>query len=399
MHQRLRLITLHHQGLTTMRPFGKGSEATKRVLEHLGYIQIDTLSVIERAHHHTLWTRIPDYQPDYLRQLVQERSAFEYWFHAASYLPMSNYRFVLPQMSAIKRGESPYSFNVEAKYIRHVLDRIRIDGPLKARNFETTKKSNAKWWNWKPTKRALEKLFMQGDLMITDREGMEKVYDLTERVLPDKTNTSEPSMSEFSEYLINVSMRANGFTTLKQLTHLRPGDKLRKTLNTILQQKIEQGSLIEYPIEGKPPVYITQSILDTKINRPATNVRLLSPFDNAIIHRNRVQQLFEFDYRLECYIPKEKRQFGYFCLPILYKDRLVGRVDCKAHRKIGDFELVNLHLESKDISLDKFIPHFTKIVYRFAKFNDCQSIRVSNVSPKKLTNIFRKALSSVEMKL
>lgn len=396
MHQRLRLITLHHQGLTTAHPFGKGSQATKRVLEHLGYIQIDTLSVIERAHHHTLWTRIPDYQPGYLHQLVRERSAFEYWFHAASYLPMSNYRFVLPQMSAIKRGESPYYANVDAKYMRHVIDRIRIDGPLKARNFESTTKSNSKWWNWKPTKRALEKLFMQGDLMITGRDGMEKVYDLTERVLPNKINTSEPSLLEFSEHLINVSMRANGFTTLKQLTHLRPGNTLQKTLNTILQQKIERGSLIKYPIDGMPPVYTTQKILDTKINRPATNVRLLSPFDNAIIHRDRVQQLFDFDYRLECYTPKEKRQFGYFCLPILYKDRLVGRVDCKAHRKIGDFELINLHLESKKISLDNFIPRFAKTVHRFAIFNDCRSIRVSNVSPRKLTSTFRKALSSIE---
>jgi len=399
MHQRLRLITLHHHGLTTMRPFGKGRQATKRVLEHLGYIQIDTLSVIERAHHHTLWTRIPDYQPDYLHQLVRERNAFEYWFHAASYLPMSNYRFVLPQMSAIKRGESHYYGNVDAKYINHVMDRIRIDGPLKARNFESTKQSNAKWWNWKPTKRALEKLFMQGDLMITRRDGMEKVYDLRERVLPDKTNTSEPSLLEFSEYLIDVSLRANGFTTLKQLTHLRSGKTLRKTLNTILQQKIGHGTLIECTIDGLPPIYTTQNILNTKIKRPTTNVRLLSPFDNAIIHRDRVQQLFEFDYRLECYTPKAKRQFGYFCLPILYKDRLVGRVDCKAHRKIGEFELVNLHLESKKISLDHFIPHFTKIVCRFAKFNDCQSIRVSNVSPKKLTSMFRRAFSSIEQGL
>jgi len=396
MHQRLRLITLHHQGLTTVRPFGKGNQAAKRALEHLGYIQIDTLSVIERAHHHTLWTRIPDYQPDYLYQLVRERSAFEYWFHAASYLPMSNYRFVLPQMSAIKRGESPYYTNVDTKYMRHVLDRIRIDGPLKARNFESTTKSSAKWWNWKPTKRALEKLFMQGDLMITNRDGMEKVYDLTERVLPDKTNTSEPSLLEFSEYLINQAMKANGFTTLKQLTHLRPGNKLRKTLHTILQQKIEQGTLIEHCIDGIPPVYTTQNTLDTKINRPATNVRLLSPFDNAIIHRDRVQHLFEFDYKLECYTPKEKRQFGYFCLPILYKDRLVGRVDCKAHRKTGDFELINLHIESKNISLDSFIPCFSKAVYRFSIFNNCRSIRVSNVNPKKLTGTFRRALSAFE---
>jgi len=394
MYQKLRLINLHHQGLTTMRPFGKGSQATHCVLEHLGYIQIDTLSVIERAHHHTLWTRIPDYQPDYLRQLVRERSAFEYWFHAASYLPMSHYRFSLPQMSAVKRGELSHYGNVNIKDMRYVLDRIRLDGPLKTRDFKSSTKTNGKWWDWKPAKRALEKLFMQGDLMVTDRIGMVKVYDLTERVLPDNTNISEPSMLEFSEYLINASLKANGFTTLKQLTYLRPSNLLRESLNTVLQQKTEQGTLIKCHVEGMSSVYTTQSILDAKIKKPASNVRLLSPFDNMIIQRHKVQQLFDFDYKLECYTPKEKRQFGYFCLPILYKDELIGRVDCKVYRKNSDFELIHLHLESKKIDLDHFIPQFTKLVKRFAKFNGCQSIRITNVNPKKLTSKFRNALNS-----
>ena len=394
MNRRLRLITLHHQGLTTMHPFGKGSQATKRVIEHLGYIQIDTLSIIERAHHHTLWTRIPDYQPEFLQQLVRERSVFEYWFHAASYLPMKDYRFVLPQMSAIKRGEIPHFANVDAKYMHHVIERIHTEGPLKARDFDSKRKNNSKWWNWKPTKRALEKLFMQGDLMISNRDGMEKIYDLTERVLPDNINTSEPSLLEFSEYLIDVSVRAHGFTTLKQLTHLRPGKSLKKALNTVLQHKIEQGSLIKLSIDDFLPIYTTQNNIETKIKQPATNVRLLSPFDNAIIHRDRVQELFEFNFRLECYTPKVKRKFGYFCLPILYKDRLIGRVDCKVHRKIGEFELVNLYIESKEIDLNTFLPHFTRVVRRFAKFNNCQSIRISNVSPKKQTSFFRKAISA-----
>jgi hypothetical protein len=299
MRKQLRLIALEHQGLTKVRPFGKGLQATQRALEHLGYVQIDTLSVVERAHHHTLWIRVPDYQPDYLRQLIQKRSAFEYWFHAASYLPMSDYRFVLPQMSAVRRGETSFAPKAEPKYMRHVIERIRIDGPLKARDFESATRGNAKWWNWKPAKRALERLFLQGDLMIADRVGMQKVYDLTERVLPDNTNTSEPSLLEFSEYLVNHSIRANGFTTLKQLTHLRPGEKLRKALTTILQNKVEQGALVEYTINGMPLVYVAQSALGTKINRSAANVRILSPFDNAIIHRDRVLQLFDFDYRLE----------------------------------------------------------------------------------------------------
>ncbi|NOX99833.1 MAG: winged helix-turn-helix domain-containing protein, partial [Verrucomicrobia bacterium] len=241
MLQQLRLIALFHQGLTTARPFGKGSQATQSVLERLGYIQIDTLSVIERAHHHTLWTRIPDYQADHLHQLVRERHAFEYWSHAASYLPMRDYRFTLPQMASIKRGESPYYSDVDAKYMRHASARIRSDGPLKARDFKSSASKNGKWWNWKPAKRALEKLFMQGDLMITRRDGMEKVYDLTERVLPAGTNTREPSLVEFSEYLLNTSLSAHGFTTLKQLTHLRTGHKLRKALNTVFQQRIEAG--------------------------------------------------------------------------------------------------------------------------------------------------------------
>jgi len=393
MNQKLRRITLNHQGLTTSRPFGKGIEATKNALDHLGYIQIDTLSVIERAHHHTLWTRIPDYQPDHLNQLVKDRSAFEYWSHAASYLPMRDYRFVLPQMSAIKNGESHYHGKVEQKYINHVIDRIRIDGPLRARDFESPKKSNAKWWNWKPTKRALEKLFMQGDLMVSGRDGMQKIYDLRERVLPEDINTSEPSLPEFAEYLIDTSVRANGFTLLKQLTHLRAGKPLREALTTILKQKIEQGTLVKCSTAEMPTLYITQKALDKKIAKPSANTRLLSPFDNAIIHRDRAQQLFEFDYKLECYTPKAKRQFGYFCLPILYKDKLIGRVDCKAHRKTSEFELIDLYIESKDLDLDPFVPLFSKTVSRFAKFNACKSVRVSKVTPKKLTNIFRKVLS------
>ena len=396
MHKKLRLITLQHQGLTTVRPFGKGIQATKRAIEHLGYIQIDTLSVVERAHHHTLWTRIPDYQPDYLSALVRERSVFEYWFHAASYLPMTNFRFVLPQMLAIKRGESSYFSNVDAKHLRHVLDRIRIEGPLKTRDFKSTTSQNSKWWDWKPAKRALEKLFMQGDLMIAGRDGMEKIYDLTERVLPDTINTSTPSLLEFSEYLINMSLKANGLTTLKQLTHLRPGNSLRKALDKILHQKVEEGLLIECHIEGMPTAYTTQAVFDTKISQPIKNVRILSPFDNAIIHRDKVQQIFDFEYKLECYTPKEKRKFGYFSLPILYKDRLVGRVDCKAHRKTRCFELIQLHLESKEINIDLFTPEFTKIVNRLATFNNCSSVRISNCSPKRLTSTFKSALHSIE---
>ncbi|MDJ0624121.1 MAG: crosslink repair DNA glycosylase YcaQ family protein [Desulfocapsaceae bacterium] len=395
MREKLRRITLQHQGLTTLRPFGKGLQATQRAIEHLGYIQIDTISIVERAHHHTLWTRIPGYQPAYLANLVSQRRVFEYWFHAASFLPMTHYRFVLPQMAAIRRGESRYFGDVEEKYLHNILERIRLDGPCKARDFASTTRRNSTWWDWKPAKRALEKLFMQGDLMITDRDGMEKVYDLTERVLPNNINTCEPSVMELAEYLLKAALQANGFTTQKQVTHLRPGNPLRKALATVLHDKMAQGELQECQIDGMPKIYITPEIFEAKRKKPTRNVRILSPFDNAIIHRDRAQQLFGFEYRLECYTPKEKRKFGYFCLPILYQDSLVGRVDCKAHRKMKSLELIHLHLESQEVNLERFIPHFAKEVYRFAHFNDCETIHLSACSPKRLANTFRKVLSRV----
>lgn len=146
----LRRAALHHQGLTRPAPFGKGRQATKKALDQLGYVQIDTLSVVERAHHHTLWTRIPDYQPAHLEHLIEKREAFEYWSHAAAFLPMSAYRFALPRMNAVKRVESRWFASVSAEAEQQVLERIRIDGALRARDFDSAKEQAGSWWNWKP---------------------------------------------------------------------------------------------------------------------------------------------------------------------------------------------------------------------------------------------------------
>ena len=162
----LRFLTLESQGLTKPYPFGKGKDAVLKALEHLGYLQIDTLSIVERAHHHTLWTRIPDYTTEYLDELVDERKLFEYWFHAASYLPMKDFRFALPQMLEVKQSKTHY-YNADPKVMKYVLDTIRGEGPKKARDFENETKKAGSWWSWKPTKVALERLFLQGDLMIS----------------------------------------------------------------------------------------------------------------------------------------------------------------------------------------------------------------------------------------
>lgn len=388
----LQLITLERQGLTQTTPFGIGKNAVLIALEHLGYIQIDTLSVVERAHHHTLWTRIPDFQTDYLEELVEERKVFEYWFHAASYLPMKDFRYALPHMLHVKQNDSHY-YNADKKVMKYVVDTIRAEGPKMARDFESKKDKTGSWWNWKPAKLALERLFMQGDLMISGRSGMQKMYDLSEKVLPPSINITEPTPLELAEYLVKTTLRAYGFTSLKQITHLRKGDLLKKNVNLVLQSLLEKGEIQKISVEGLSSVFIQSDLLERTDNITESSVRLLSPFDNSIIHRDRVKQIFNFDFRLECYVPKEKRQYGYFCLPILFGNTFIGRVDCKAHRKNKKLELIHLNIENTDLAPELWLPSFADAVKRFAYFNGCESLMLTKISPSKFKSMVNKALS------
>ncbi|MCJ7932274.1 MAG: winged helix DNA-binding domain-containing protein [Chryseobacterium sp.] len=389
--EQLQFATLESQGLTELTPFGTGKKAVLNALEHLGYVQIDTLSIVERAHHHTLWTRIPDFQTGYLEELVEEHTIFEYWFHAASYLPMQDFRYVLPQMNHARKSKSHY-YNADKKVMQYVMDMIRIEGPQRARDFETESSKTGSWWNWKPAKLALERLFMQGDLMICGRKGMQKMYDLTERVLPQHISTTEPDPIEFAEYLIKTCLRAYGFTTLKQITHLRTGNLLKINVSKVLKSMLEEGSIIQVDMEGLPPVFVQNSLLEKTVEFSNSHVRLLSPFDNSIIHRDRIRQVFNFDFRLECYTPKEKRQYGYFCLPVLFGDRFIGRADCKAHRKDKQFELIHLHIEDSGMSTELWLEPFVETLKRFAVFNGCELLMLTKVSPSKLTAAVREAL-------
>ncbi|MDF2418151.1 winged helix-turn-helix domain-containing protein [Acinetobacter beijerinckii] len=396
LSKKLRQMTLKAQGLTQKQPFGSGKEAVLSAIEQLGYVQIDTLSVVARAHHHTLWTRIPDYQSQWLDQLIDEAQIFEYWFHAASYLPMKDFRFALPKMLSIKNGESRY-FKADAQVMRDVYDKIRIDGPQKSREFESFIKNSSSWWNWKPTKIALEQLFMQGDLMISARKGMEKVYDIRERVLPTTVNTTLPTALEYAEYLVKTYLKAYGFTTLKQITHLKTGALLRKNVETILKQKLDEKMIQKIVTHDQQTIYVLNELMEWNDNPNPLKVSLLSPFDNSIIHRDRVKTHFDFDFRLECYTRQENRKYGYFCLPILFGDVFIGRVDCKAHRKSAEFELIHLHIENTQIDIALWLTPFLETLHSFARFNLCQSIYVSKISPVELSSIMRKHIETIRI--
>ena len=391
--KQLQRITLESQGLIKISPFGKGKDGVLNAIENLGYLQIDTLSVIERAHHHTLWTRIPDYKVEYLDELVKERKIFEYWFHAASYLPMKDFRFTLPQMLDVKQSKTHY-YNADPKVMQYVLDTIRAEGPKKTRDFENETKKSGSWWNWKSTKIALERLFLQGDLMISERNGMQKIYDLTENILPKSVNTTIPTDLEFAEYLVKTYLRAYGFTTVKQITHLKTGKLIRKNVDEVLNSMLQDGTIRKINIENMPSVFVSNDLPEKSLDKMTSTIRLLSPFDNSIIHRDRVKQLFNFDYKIECYTPKEKRQYGYFCLPILFGDTFIGRVDCKAHRKEKQFEIINLHIENQDLDIELWSKPFVGTIRRFATFNGCESLKLTKVSPLKLTDTLKRVIKN-----
>lgn len=387
--QQLQNITLQKQGLLENATFGSGKDAVLDALERLGYLQIDTLSIVERAHHHTLWSRIPDYEMTSLYELVKDKKVFEYWFHAASYLPMKDFRFALPQMLDFKQNKSSY-YNADPKVMQYVIDTIKAEGPKGARDFESETKKEGSWWNWKPTKLALEKLFMQGDLMICERNGMQKSYDITERVLPTNINLTVPTPLEYATYLVQTYLHAYGFTTIKQVTHLKTGAALKQQVGEVLELMVKAGSLQKISIDGLPTVFVQSEWMDHTFNESDTVVKLLSPFDNSIIHRDRVKSLFDFDFRLECYTPKEKREYGYFCLPILFGTTFIGRMDCKAHRKDKVFEIIHLHIENLDVDFELWRNSFFETVKQFAVFNGCETIKLTKVSPSKFTNKLKK---------
>ena len=326
MTSQWRRLALSKQGLASPPQFGTGLSGTRSAIEHLGYVQIDTLSVVERAHHHVLWSRVPGYDPSHLNQLVREQHIFEYWYHAASYLPMRDYRFALPNMASVRNGENRYYTNVDEQLMSGILDRVSAEGPLRLRDLDKGEKGKGKWWSTGPGRRAVDKLFIQGDLMVCERNGMEKVYDLAERCLPAEIDTRMPTLSEYAAYLFDTTLRAHGVFTWKQLLHLKKGKPMRDAMREVLEQRVEAGVVRALDNAKGNTVYVDSKAPEQipSINTTNDGVKVLSPFDNVVIHRDRLSTLFGFDYRIECYVSAAKRVFGYFCLPILYGDKFVG---------------------------------------------------------------------------
>ena len=384
-----RKLVLLSQGLPKHKSAGKATDATLAAIEQLGYIQIDTISVIERAHHHTLWNRVPGYRytPNLLDQLLETKQVFEYWSHAAAYLPMRDYRFSLIRKRAIASGEKSHWYERDSAVEKAVLKRITEEGPLMAKDFESeghVATPQTMDWTKKPAKRALENLFMQGDLMVPRRIKFQKVYDLTERVLPDGLDSITPTMEEYASYLIVGFLRANGLTQMdcSEICYLLGKDMKPLVLKTV-QTMLESGELVSITIgnPSKSAQYLALPGSLKKLLQPLSRkqARILSPFDNLVIQRKRMLDLFDFDYQIECYVPEPKRKFGYFALPILWDGRLVARMDCKADRKSSTMHVLKLLTEPGLKKVEALAHALSDELQKFTSFNGCKHIELHEV--------------------
>ncbi len=376
--QQARKLVLLSQRVPPPKQTGTAIAATLSAIEHLGYIQIDTISAIQRAHHHTLWNRNPRYKSSHLKQLTADKKVFEYWSHAAAYMPMRDFRYSLPRKQAIANGTQKHWYARDKQLMKSVLERITTEGPLMAKDFGHSGKKTGEW-NSKPAKQALEYLFMQGELMVPSRVNFHKVYDLTERVLPEDTDTTLPYPEEYARYLITRYLRANGLGQATEIAYLLKNTK--PLVNTVLQEMVANGELLKISVRDNS-YYIVPDSMEL-LNKPLSRSRLkiLSPFDNLLIQRKRIQALFNFDYVIECYVPEAKRQYGYFSLPILWDGKLVARMDCRTERKKSLLHIHHLALEPWLIKTDDFTAALYKELESFLRFNNSSHLKLHRTTP------------------
>jgi uncharacterized protein YcaQ len=374
--------------------FGRGQRGVLEAIEHLGYVQIDTISVVERSHHLTLWNRVPHYRQRYLDRLIRDRSILEYWAHAAAYLPMSDYRYALPRMRALSNGQRHW-YDRNPKLMGEILARVRSDGPIRAGDIESHRGAAGGMWAWGPVKQSLEMLFMEGKLLVTQRDRFQKVFDLAERVVPAGTDTTEPSESEYAHWLIESYLRAHGLGRLPEFGYLRRG--MGHAVKTALEEKLEGGDAVPLRLgRSGAIVYADRDFERSLSQRLGRNrVRFLSPFDNLIIQRRRVQQLFDFDYQLECYLPKRRRRYGYFCLPALWRGELVARMDAKADRRTRVFKVRALLAEPCLKDLEEFARQSAIELDRLKRFHGCDRVAIESASPRSLGGLLAGASASL----
>jgi len=381
--ERARSIVLHAAGLSKPGQFGKGKEAVFKYIEHLGFLQIDTNYVVERAHHHSIWSRVPDYDPEWLFELQDEGRIFEFWTFASGFIPMNDYRYSQPVKEALITRRKTVSHK-ELNLMNQILDRVSREGPLMARDFENDRVTKSTgWWDWRPSKVALERLHSSGQLISTRRRDFQKVYDLPDNVVSADIDQTPPSPEEFARHIIRGSLRAWGIGNPKDVAY-----RGRYVKNNLIRQElmmmVETGEVTHVEISGiqLPPLFMLSEYQKRKITLSG-DVFILSPFDVLNVLRHRLKNFFAFDYQVECFVPEKKRKFGYFALPVLQGDTFIARMDAKADRKQGVLIVNNLHFESSSLAASD-VKKLAGVIRNYAKFNNSKQISFLRTNEKKL---------------
>jgi uncharacterized protein len=352
--EQARALQLAAMGLLTPPLKAATKVDVLKTIRTMNMLQIDTISVVARSQYFVLWSRLGDYQNQWLDDLLTEGKLFEYWSHAACLLPIEhypNYRFAMNNLELVGSHRSAARLKSHRKQLDVLRKHVADNGEVRSADFERPegKKGNG-WWDWKPEKLHLETLYTAGELMVKRRDGFHRVYDLRERVLPAHLHdTPIPTQAALEREWTLAAVKAMGVATGRWI-----GDYFRHARRVPRphpNELVDSGDLIDIRIDGiNAPAYVHadhKSLLRKAANGQlaATLTTLLSPFDPLIWDRERALAMFNFDYRLECYTPEAKRVYGYFTLPILRRGELIGRIEAKAHRTEGVFEIKQLHLE------------------------------------------------------
>lgn len=389
-HAQARALHLAAQGLA-FTPRAKATRAdVLDAIRRMQLLQIDTIHVVARSPYLVLFSRLPTYRAERLDALLASQAIFETWAHEACFAPIEDYALhrkatELRNHWGIERGRR--TFREHEASMRALLDRVRARGPVKVADLESaaveTRKRDS-WWGWRDEKRWLEAWFVLGDLMVARRESFHRVYDLRERVYPASTGMALPSADEVRRAFIEKAVTALGVTQARWVN-----DYFRTTpryKDADLDPLVEDGTLLRVDVdEWNAPGYVhrANATLAKKAARGAlvpTHATLLSPFDPVVWDRARALGMFGFDYRLECYTPAPKRRFGYFVLPILVRGALVGRLDAKAHRADGVFEVKALYLEP-GVRSDAIVDDLARAITSCATWHGLATIVIARTEP------------------